>query len=547
MNDSVEENQTVLISTDGVTYSEKLIKATSPSSFLNPLAQTFILDSAKYPMGLFVSSVELAFKTVADVRPVLVSLRRVVNGLPCISKIIPFGLVWLYPSDITTSTDGAILTKATFSAPVFLSSLGNPEYAIVIEGPADYSLFYATAGSNELNTVRKISSSTIGNFFEAQNGSLWLSDNTKSLQMKINKCKFTSGSATAVFNSEYRVPSKVVTGISINNEGSAYADGIISNVDAWDTESTRRIKIYQRGTATETTFPKVRGVVEGGAIQSIEIVDDGSTSFDVTPTIIVAGVVGADMELEITEIDNDNKYIDNFYMNSKSLTQNENDISTDIKYTLAIQTDSDKLNSVDMTLPPVDWTPITLNQKQTVETEMKITPPLGSMKLRQTLSGTSTDVSPVIDSDFVSIATMENEINNVSTNETDATGGNAKSKYISRNVMLEENFESNDISVYATINKMVDTDVKVYGRFIPTEYDGDFELVEWTELTPETDIVSIDENDFREVLYTPNTDPGVYLDSFKAFAIKVVLLSSGQKYSKVTDLRAIALAPIPKR
>ena len=179
--------------------------------------------------------------------------------------------------------------------------------------------------------------------------------------------------------------------------------------------------------------------------------------------------------------------------------------------------------------------------------------------------------SPVIDIESAALTAFGYIVNNSSANE-DGTQGAASSKYISRTITLANGLDAEDLKVYLTAYNpnCLASDaqaIKVYGKFQNSEDSAPFDEKKWTELTIEKDTKSQDSNrfDFRELefgLPTTNTgqlasfDPdgvageefsytdadSIVYNTFKYFAIKVVLLSDGHnKVPRLSNLRAIAL------
>ena len=135
-------------------------------------------------------------------------------------------------------------------------------------------------------------------------------------------------------------------------------------------------------------------------------------------------------------------------------------------------------------------------------------------------------------------------------NELASAGGNAKARYISRRVTLEDGFDAQDIKVWLNAYKPQDTDIKVYFRVHNAEDPEDFESKPYTLMTQETDanLISASEADtYQYVFKSVNSSisyvsAGVTYDKFKTFAIKIVLGSASTAIiPKIKDMKAIAL------
>jgi large-conductance mechanosensitive channel len=178
--------------------------------YVDPLAETFLVDAAAYPQGVFIASVDLCFAAKPDDDiPVVVELRNVVNGYPSSQDLVPctsadgLARVTLRNDQVTVITsatpniaDPLTVTTFTFAAPVHL--LPGKEYAIVVRSDSsDYRVYTAELGGNVLGTAdTKVSSQPYaGSFFKSQNASAWTESPFEDLMFRLNRAKWT-GTAT---------------------------------------------------------------------------------------------------------------------------------------------------------------------------------------------------------------------------------------------------------------------------------------------------------------------------------------------------------------
>ena len=174
-----------------------------------------------------------------------------------------------------------------------------------------------------------------------------------------------------------------------------------------------------------------------------------------------------------------------------------------------------------------------------------------SFKIQLGMSSQTSTVSPVIDLRKCSMIVIANDVNNDATDE-DIGIGEARSKYVSRQVVLDDGQEAEDLRVYLSQYVPNGTDVKVYGRFLHQSDPAPFEEKDWIELT--TTPPTVTSSSFIEYTYDiPSTEldgngvleyitDGVTYTGYKTFAVKVVLLSSQTSVvPKCRELRAIAL------
>jgi hypothetical protein len=177
-------------------------------------------------------------------------------------------------------------------------------------------------------------------------------------------------------------------------------------------------------------------------------------------------------------------------------------------------------------------------------------------------------VSPVVSLTKKAGLFIKNIINNDSTNEQ-TKYGNATTKYISKTIVLADGQEAEDIQVYLTAYRPVNSDIQVWIKFKnntdPESYDSKI----WTQLNYLNGSGSVygspsDRSDQYEYQFgVPSTNAyatSAYLDSsnidiltytnnsgskfatYKYFALKIVLLSSDPtRVPILNDVRAIAL------
>ena len=200
-----------------------------------------------------------------------------------------------------------------------------------------------------------------------------------------------------------------------------------------------------------------------------------------------------------------------------------------------------------------------------------------SIIFKGTISSQNDAVSPVIDTTRLNGIAIENIINGNTAGEQNSKG-DAEVRYITRPINLADGQDAEDMVVYLNAYKPHGTDIKVYARVINEEDDQNFDEKEFSELVQVNsssvgNSVAIAEPfDFKEMEYTfaantsgdeflvANTnnrallntgnnnvvayrsDTGGIFHSYKTFALKIVMTSTGKEIIPVVkDLRAIAL------
>ena len=422
--------------------STNTFQRTRAVGWVDPLAQTFLVDAVVYPDGIFLTDLDLYFKSKdSDNLPVTVQIRSTLNGYPD-KTIIPFSEVNKLPADVNVSDDASMATKFTFPSLVYLPP---GEYAIVaISNSLKYEAYISEMGDNILGTTRKVSEQPYaGVLFKSQNASTWSANQNQDLTFQLNRAVFTTGAtANAVFK-----------------DGTSAAD-VKADV----------IQIV----------PEEIRINKTSIFWGVKMSDEGTGVLDTT-------------------------------------------------YSEIIQNTNYKLS-----------------------TQKKITTSAGSYVTRASLASDSTHISPVIDTKRNSVITVENIINNVTTDETNAEGGDATAKYITRRVNLKDGFDATDLSVFMTANRQAGTGISVYYKVLSQYDENTFGSRPWVLMseTTNTNTVSAsdDDNQYLELEFNPSTANtqyvagGTYPD-FKTFAIKVVMTSASTiKIPLIKDLRVIALA-----
>ena len=194
----VTDNQTILAT------SERVI---SDTGWYDPLAQTFLIDNKG---GAFLTKVDIFFATKDTAIPVTLEIREVVNGYPG-KRVLPFSRVTLRPEQVNISSttvdlDGVATPKYdtpttfTFPSPVYVQDA--TEYCIVLISDSNkYKVWISQLGDTVPGTSRTISEQPyLGSLFKSQNASTWTTDQTQDLMFTIYKAKFdTSAVGTVQF------------------------------------------------------------------------------------------------------------------------------------------------------------------------------------------------------------------------------------------------------------------------------------------------------------------------------------------------------------
>ena len=168
--------------------------------WMDPLAETFLVEADG---GMFVTSIDLFFKSKDASLPVSVEIRDVVNGYPG-KTTLPFSIVTKNPTDVNVSADGSTATTFTFESPVYLEE-GKEMCFVVYSNSNNYECYISRMGETDLITGQVISGQPYaGSLFTSQNASTWTAEQTDDLKFHMKVAKFTTNTAgNVVFENEH--------------------------------------------------------------------------------------------------------------------------------------------------------------------------------------------------------------------------------------------------------------------------------------------------------------------------------------------------------
>ena len=162
----------------------------------DPLAQSFIIEEEG---GVFISSVDVFFRTKDDNIPISMQIRTMENGYPT-KSILPFSDVTITPDQVEISETAAVRTKFTFKAPVYIKS--SVEYCFVLLSDSnEYEIWISRMGDIDVSGTRTISAQPYaGVLFKSQNASTWTADQYEDLKFTAYRANFTETSGTVALN-----------------------------------------------------------------------------------------------------------------------------------------------------------------------------------------------------------------------------------------------------------------------------------------------------------------------------------------------------------
>jgi len=163
----------------------------------DPLAQSFFTFGEDE--GIFLSSIEVFFRTKDEEVPVRCEIRPLENGLP--AQIEPdtsrFVSV-LDPTDVNVSDDASVPTKFTFSPPLFLK--GDGEFCFVLRSNSNnYNAYTSRLGEQSIEDGRTIFEQPyVGSLFKSENNITWTPFQFEDVKFRLNIASFDTSSVGSV-------------------------------------------------------------------------------------------------------------------------------------------------------------------------------------------------------------------------------------------------------------------------------------------------------------------------------------------------------------
>jgi|LakMenEpi03Aug12_release.lakeMendotaPanAssembly.Ray.scaffolds.fasta_scaffold13322_6 hypothetical protein len=521
-----------------------------PQPRRDPLAQTFFtpnvtvqIDGApKTNYGIYVSSVDLFFAgkpILADLQlPVTCQIVTVSNGIPT-QNVVAAKTVECKDVKVSTVPDAAnssTITNFKFDDPVYLEP--ETEYALVVVSDSpDYYLFISELGGTILGSTppRRVSIQPyVGSLFKSQNSSTWTPIQNQDLMFRIKKCVFnTSGGGTVLFKprnqfANVNVDSLLLHTTLLNHKPTSSnfkfkSNNVSGTQDVQFTYVPVNTK-YSFGadllTSTATSNRR-RRIVRGDANSFIAGVDMNTTDSDMSPLINIERV---------------------------SLVGYENDINdgsisnTDISITSV----GNHINAANIivTISAPD-----LSDGVTANAYVSSLSSNGVATIIVDTAGSGYITTPTI---TLSEPSAPSNATAVIAGETNASGGNMKVRYITKQITLADGFDAGDLRVYLDANRPRGTNIHVYYKVKSASDQENFENKKWKLMNKVQDNFSADQNQIIELEFRPDLEKNIlsYVENgvvyplggtFKYYAIKIVMSAADPTVvPTVRNFRAIA-------
>lgn len=226
--------------------------------------------------GIFVTSLELYFKSKDNFLPVWVELRELVNGYPSKNFISPYSTTYVNAADVAVSSTATAATKFTFPKMIYLPE--DKEYCFVVRSRSNnYELWASRIGEVAQDTNRVVTEQPFtGSLFKTDNNITWSTEQLEDIKFKLNRASFNTNVEAVV-----RMP---LTASPVVSDGTRLQTMIESNVivvdfphkHGLDTNSKIRLACDTAG-----KYNGVAGDLLNGSFNVFKIITDYSAAFNV--------------------------------------------------------------------------------------------------------------------------------------------------------------------------------------------------------------------------------------------------------------------------
>ena len=510
--------------------------------WIDPLAQSFLVDDTG---GVFLTSLDLFFGTKDDTIPVSVQIQEMVNGYPA-PRIVPFSQKTLNPDSVNVSTDGTTATTFTFDSPVYLEE--NKEYVFVVMSMCNsYQVYGSRMGETTLDGTRTVSRQPYaGVLFKSQNGSTYTADQNEDLKFTIKKAVFTTSNTSTVTLANDDVNTRTLPTNPIRT-----------------TSGSQTFRVFHKNHGMHSTNSNVTisgsGACNGipaGTINATHTSISNITldSYDITTTDSTSATSTGDTG-GASVVATQNKAYEAFNVALQTMTVPGTGISYNIRPTSGTsingsETSFSRTSATDA-ISFIANDNVYFTTPKVIASAINETNEMSSAKsllIKCTLTSDNANLSPVIDTQRMSIYAISNRFNeHTSSNHPDYVadttneGTTSDAVYVTRPVVLDNTSTALDIRLSANVRST--SSIELYFRTTTSAEVRNVRDISWTPFNTageEDTTVTPASNDFNfsEYKYTASG-----LSGFDAFQIKIVMKGSNQAYPpRVKDMRGIALA-----
>ena len=446
----------------------------------DPLSQSFYIDEETYPEGVYVTSLDLYFKTKAPdtaKKGVTCEIREMLNGFPTRS-VIGGEVARREHDEIKLSNNSTANTTFTFANPIFLPP--GVEYCWVAKpdgNVTDFNVFVATLGEFDITNpevnLRITEQPATGMLFTSANDFTWIPRQNQDVKFKLRTAKFSTTAATVVLQNKPWA----------NTGGNFPYNAYSLNIENLTTPKSNIIFEGRTadGSFTLSTFNGVKNLerIQLPAMQLLANTDNEIANLPVDKSITVRATM-------VTQNANVSPYIDLERMRTY-LEQTIVNNSTFNQLTGTVSYDSSGNNIV-----------AGVGTQFTTEIDVGEYALFGE-EYRQIASVTNNNHLTVKNN----FTTNGSGVTVISKAEENPTGPySSLTRYITRVVELNDGFEAADIVAYLGINRPPGTNIKVYYKVLSESDNDPFDFKFYNEMTLDsTSTTNQDASTYNEEKY----------------------------------------------
>jgi len=410
-------------------------------------------------------------------------------------------------------------------------------------------VFVSRVGQTNLGSDRTISQQPYaGVLFKSQNGSTWTAEQNEDVKFKMKRAEFSNvtGNVTLVNDT---LPSRTLKANPIRTtNGSDVIRVFHPNHGMHGTSNNVTIS----GLEASTDYNGITGSSINGTYTSISNVTLDSYDVQIadSSTATSTGDVGGS-----SVVATQNRLYDVSLVNIQTMTVPDTNISYTIRPTSGKSVHGSEsefnLTASGSAINIVANDNIYFESPQMVASDINQTNEMSGSKslfVNCSLTTSNTKVSPVIDTQRMSMVTVQNRLNSPTSSNTvnfrddeQSSGSSTAAIYCTRPIVLDN--PSTALEIRLTSNIRADAEVEVYYRVTSSEEVRNVKDLNWipfnSDGSEDTTVTPAESNnEFKEYKYS---DTGIA--DFTAFQIKIAMKGTNSAHApRIKDLRGIALA-----
>jgi hypothetical protein len=423
----------------------------------DPLSQSFYVDEEQYPEGVYVSSIDLFFKTKSASKTLgtTVELREMQNGFPA-RRIIGNEVSRRENDEILLSDNSTVPTVFEFKSPVFLPP--GQEYCWVAKpdgNVTDFNVFVATLGEFDLTqpdvNFRITEQPATGMLFTSANDYTWVPRQNQDVKYKMKIASFKPSGTVILQNKPWA-----------NTGGNFLFNGYSLNIENLVAPKTNILLETRTADQTFTldTFNLVKNLerVQLPSIRQLANTVNEELNLSIAKSVAVrATLLTANRHVSpYIDMQRMAVYLEQTIINNKTFEQLSGSVEFDSSDNIVVGTGT----------------------QFTTEIEVGEFALFGE-EYRQ--------VSFIANNEYLEVkndfATSGSGIGVIHKAEENPTGPYAsETRYITRVVELNDGFESSDLSAYLSVNRQPGTDIKVYYKVLNENDNDPFDFKFYNEM-----------------------------------------------------------------